>query len=185
MGSRREAAIKTSRHFEMGEQANRLTNHSQRHPKWHESPKNSCRKPDSCVPKQTNPNTPSKMQVRPCSGSLEMGHEVEIRGLQQPGASAIGASAIGAVKRAKARAARLNAWTPRLPSGCPRKRWSQINLRERRSSESISEPPLSRQGAPAPCRAKALSSSLKRQAPNLPNRPALAKARLIKYLASN
>ena len=45
----------------------------------------SCLKPDSGVPKQTNPNTPSKMQARPCGGSLEMGHEAEIRGLQQQG----------------------------------------------------------------------------------------------------
>ena len=45
----------------------------------------SCRKPDSGVPKQTNPNTPSKMQARPCDGSREMGHEAEIRGLQQQG----------------------------------------------------------------------------------------------------
>ena len=64
-------------------------------------------------------------------------------------------------------------------------RLRQAKVRERKISESILEPPLSRSGAPRPCRAKARPSSLTLQAPNLPNRPALAKARLIKYLASN
>lgn len=59
------------------------------------------------------------------------------------------------VELSNARASRLNAWAQRFPRGCPRRRCSQVNLRERRISESIFEPPLSRHGAPAPCRARA------------------------------